>query len=150
MIGLEALRKGEIFEGLSDDELAAIARIACEQTYPAGSRIFVENDPATHLYIVREGRVAILIDIGRGKQTVVDTVTANGSFGWSALVPPYLLTGTATAMDRTRIIAIPGNELRALCQQNCRTCYTIMERLATIISSRLRDTRMQLISLMYA
>ena len=25
------------------------------------------------LYIVREGRVAILIDIGRGKQTVIDT-----------------------------------------------------------------------------
>ena len=32
---------------------------------------------------------------------------------------------------------------------NCGTCYTIMEKLATIISSRLKDTRLQLISLMH-
>jgi len=150
MIGLEALRKGEIFEGLSDDELAAIARIAREETYPGGTRIFTENDTATHLYIVREGRVAILIDIGRNKQTVVDTITANGSFGWSALVPPFILTGTATAMEKTRLILIPADELRQLCQLNCGTCYTIMERLATIVSNQLRDTRMQLVGLMYA
>jgi hypothetical protein len=28
VVGLEALRKGDLFEGLSDDELAAIARMA--------------------------------------------------------------------------------------------------------------------------
>jgi CRP-like cAMP-binding protein len=149
MVGLEALRKSEIFEGLSDDELAAIARIAHEEVLATGTRIFTENEPAVALYIVRQGRVAILIEIGRGKQTVIDTVTVNGSFGWSALVPPFILTGTAKALDRTRVIVIPGDELRELCRLNCRTCYTIMEKLAMIISNRLRDTQMQLVSLVY-
>lgn len=150
MVGLEILRKSDIFEGLSDDELAAIARIACEETYPAGAQIFAENEPATKLYLVREGRVAILIEIGRGQQTVIDTVMVNGSFGWSALVPPYILTGTAKAMERTRVVTIPSGVLRELCKQNCRTCYTIMEKLATIISGRLKDTRLQLISLLHS
>lgn len=149
MVGLEALRKSELFEGLSDDELAAIAHLAHEESFPAGAQIFAENDPARDLYIVREGRVVILIEIGRGKQTVIDTVTADRSFGWSALVPPYILTGTAKTLERTRVIVIPGGDLRELCRLNCRTCYTIMEKLATIISNRLRDTRMQLVSLMY-
>jgi CRP/FNR family cyclic AMP-dependent transcriptional regulator len=149
MVGLEALRKSDLFEGLSDDELAAIAKMAREETYDVGTIIFRENGPAKDLYIVREGRVAILIDIGRGKQTLIDTICRNGSFGWSAMVPPYILTGTAKTMERTRVIIITGRELRELCHMSCGTCYTIMEKLATIISVRLKDTRLQLISLMY-
>ncbi len=149
MVGLEALRKSDLFEGLSDDELAAIAKMAREETYDVGAIIFRENDPAKSVYIVREGRVAILIDIGRGKQTVIDTICRNGSFGWSAMVPPYILTGTAKTMERTRVIVLTGQDLRELCRMSCSTCYTIMEKLATIISSRLKDTRLQLISLVY-
>ncbi len=149
MIPLEALRKSEIFEGLADDELAAIGKIAHEEIYEAGACICVENEAATKLYIVREGRVAILINIGRGRQTVIDTVAKGGSFAWSAMVPPYILTGTAKAIEKTRVIAICGYDLRELCARNCRTCYTIMEKLATIISARLKDTRLQLVSLMY-
>lgn len=148
MIGLEVLRKSDIFEGLSDEELAAITRIASEEAYPAGARICAENEPATKLYIVREGRVVILTEIGRGKQTIIDTVTAGSSFGWSAIIPPFILTDTAKAMEHTRVIAIPSHLLRELCQQNCHICYTIMEKLATIISNRLRNTRLQLISVL--
>jgi DNA-binding Lrp family transcriptional regulator len=107
MVGLEALRKSDLFEGLSDDELAAIAKMAREETYDVGVVIFYENDPAKNVYIVREGRVAILIDIGRGKQTVIDTICRNGSFGWSAMVPPYILTG---AYDMMIEAVLPSGE----------------------------------------
>ena len=86
MVGLEALRKSDLFEGLSDDELAAIAKMARE-TYDVGTIIFRENGPAKDLYIVREDLVAILIHIGRGKQTVIDTVCRNGSFGGASPRP---------------------------------------------------------------
>ena len=150
MVGLEALRKSDLFEGLSDDELAAIAKMARVELYDVGAIIFRENEVAKNLSIVREGRVAILIDIGRGRQTVIDTLCRNSSFGWSAMVPPYVLTGTAKAMERTRVIVLTGQDMRELCRMNCGTCYTIMEKLATIISGRLKDTRLQLISLMYS
>lgn len=149
MVPLDALRKSEVFEDLSDDELAMIAKVSREETYEAGARIFAENEEAKNLYIVEQGRVAILIELGQGKQTVVDTVTKGGSFGWSALVPPYIYTGTAKCSEPTKVVAVPGAELREICRTNCRTCYTIMERLATVISARLKDTRLQLISLMY-
>jgi CRP/FNR family transcriptional regulator, cyclic AMP receptor protein len=150
MVSAEPIRKSELFEGLTDDELVAIAKIAREEIYEAGASIFAENQIAEDLYIVREGRVAILVDIGRGRQTVIDTVAKGGSFGWSAMVPPYILTGTAKAVEKSRVIAIPADGLRELCRKNCRTCYTIMEKLAMIISGRLKDTRLQLISLMYS
>ena len=149
MVGLETLRKSDVFGGLTDEELFALAKVAREETYEAGTQIFAENETATNLYIVIEGRVVILIDIARGRQAVIDTVTRGGSFGWSAMVPPYVLTGTARAVDRVKVIALAGDELRNLCKVNCATCYTIMEKLATIISRRLGETRLQLMSLMY-
>jgi len=122
MVGLEALRKSDLFEGLGDEELLAIARLAREEKYDAGSVVFRENDPANYLYIVREGRVAILIDIGRTKQTVIDTISRNGSFGWSAMVPPYIYTSTSRTLEPTRVIVLSGQELRELCSIHCSTC----------------------------
>jgi signal-transduction protein with cAMP-binding, CBS, and nucleotidyltransferase domain len=58
----------EIFESLTDDELAALGKLAREEIYEAGACICIENEVATKLYIVREGRVAILINIGRGSR----------------------------------------------------------------------------------
>jgi CRP-like cAMP-binding protein len=147
MVGLGILRKSDLFEGLSDDELVAIARLSHEETFLAGASIFSENEAARNLYIVTEGRVVILINIGRGRQTVVDTVCQNGSFGWSAMVPPFLMTGTARAVEKTQVVAIPGDGLRGLCKQSCGTCYTIMEKVAAMASARLRESRLQLISL---
>jgi CRP-like cAMP-binding protein len=149
MIALETLRKSDVFGGLADDELVAVARLGHEETYAPGAQIFAENTPAKCLYLVAEGRVVILIDVARGRQAVIDTVTRGGSFGWSAMVPPYVLSGSATAVDEVHVLAFPGDELRKLCKINCGLCYTIMERLATIISRRLSETRLQLLSMTY-
>ena len=142
MVGLEYLRKSDLFEGLADDELVAIARISHEESFPAGATLFVENEPARNLFIVVQGRVVILFNIGRGRQTVVDTVCPNASFGWSAMVPPYVMTGTAKAVESARVIAVPGDSLRSICKQSCSTCYTIMEKVAAMASTRLRESRL--------
>jgi CRP-like cAMP-binding protein len=149
MVPLDLLRTSEVFDGLIDDELAPIAKMSYQRTFGTGDQVFGESEEAKNLYIVSSGRVGILIEIGRGRQTVVDTITPNGSFGWSALVPPYFYTGSAQCLEPTQVLVVPGEELRGLCMDNCRICHTIMERLASIISSRLKDTRIQLISLMY-
>lgn len=149
MVGLEILRKSDVFAGLTDEELYSVAKVAREVCYEAGTQILTENEPARDLYLVVEGRVVVLADAARGRQAVIDTITRGGSFGWSAMVPPYVLSGTARSVDRVKLIAIPGDELRGLCKINCALCYTIMERLAMIISRRLHETRMQLLGLVY-
>jgi CRP-like cAMP-binding protein len=149
MVTLDLMRNSEVFDGLSDDELAPIAKISHQQNFRAGDTVFNENDEAKSLFVVTSGRVAILIDIGKGRQTVVDTIIPDGSFGWSALVPPYFYTGSAKCLEPTQVLVVSGEELRGLCMDNCRICHTIMQRLASIISARLKDTRVQLISLMY-
>jgi len=149
MVALSDLRSSSLLEGVSDEQLSQVAKIAREETFEPGSYVFKENDEATTLYIILEGRVAVLIDIGAGRKTNVDTITKGETLGWSALVPPHTMTAAAKAVERTRVVAIPAGEMRDFCLTNCQMCYTIMENLARTIGARLRDTRLQLTSLMH-
>lgn len=148
MVGLDALRKSDIFGGLSDEDLIAIAKIAREETYNAGVIIFRENEPSGDFYIVNEGRVAVLIDAGRSGQAVVSIVDCHQSFGWSALIPPHTRTGTTKTLERTRLIVISGLGFRALPKPNCCTYCAVMEKVAALISHRYVDLRLHLTSLM--
>lgn len=149
MVSLSELRASSLLEGLNDEQLAQVAKIAHEETFETGSLLFKENDEATTLYLIMEGRVAVLIDIGGGRKTNVDTVTKGETVGWSAMVPPHTMTASAKAVERTRVVALPGSQMRDFCLTNCQMCYTIMENLAKTIGARLRDTRLQLTSLNY-
>lgn len=147
-IAPEMLRQADLLSGLTDDELAYIIHMASMRTYEAGARIFVENEEAREIYIVHQGRVALLVDIGQGRQAVMGTVGRHESFGWPALVPPFIHCETARCVERTTVIAIPTAGLRELCLANCTVCYTIMEKVTSVISSRLKDARFQLIHML--
>jgi len=149
MIALEALRKSDLFGGLSDDELLAVARIAREETCEAGTQIFAENEVARTVYVVREGRVAILVGVGLERQAVMSVVTKGGSFGWSALVAPYIRATTAKAVEKSRVVTIASEALHELRQGKCCAYYTVIERVAALAFNRLKETRLQLINLMY-
>lgn len=147
MIAIDMLRQASLFEGIADDQLAQVSKIASQLTFQPHEFVFKENDPANNLYIVISGRVAVLIDIGGGKQTMVDTVSRGETLGWSSMVPPHVMTASAKAVEPAVVLAIPGAEIRNFCLTDCRMCYQLMENLARTISIRLKDTRLQLTSL---
>jgi len=147
MVPVELLKRMDVFEGLTEEDLRKIAAIAEERTYDAGQMIFAENDMATKLFLVQEGRVAIQFALGDRRRATVQTVGKGHLVGWSALVEPYRFTASAVAVVPSRLIAVDGQGLQELFQADCRLGFIIMHRLAVIISERLRDTRLQLISL---
>jgi CRP-like cAMP-binding protein len=150
MVSIELLRKASLFEGLTDDQLAQVSKIASQVEVQPNQVVFAENDRASNLYVVVSGRVALLIDIGGGKQTMVDTISPGETFGWSAVVPPHTMTASAKSVEPTVLLSLPGRQIRDFCLTDCRMCYQIMENLARTISTRLKDTRLQLTSLAFS
>ncbi len=49
----------DLFEGLSTDDLSAIASIATEHALPAGSPLYQEGESGTQLYVIIEGDVEL-------------------------------------------------------------------------------------------
>jgi len=148
MVPYRLLQGFEVFNGLTDDELKLVANLGREESFEEDQVIFSEESPAETFYCVLEGRVAIrfrLLTRPITRETTIDTVRKGEVFGWSALVRPYRLTASAICAERTRCITFSGAELRQLFQENCHIGYVVMENLAEVIASRLRDVRLQLI-----
>jgi len=147
MVNVADLRNMIFFSEVSDEDLAAIAEISEEVPYKADDVVCTEDDQASHIYFVKSGRVAILVDINNNKKIMVDTISFGEMFGWSALVAQKKVTATSKCVDDSVIIMVDSKRLKGLFLKNCRLGYQIMEKIANLISDRLKDTRLQFINL---
>ena len=65
-------------------------------------------------------------------------------FAWSALTGGNELTATAVATEDCEVFVLPAEQLRSAMDEDPTFGYQIMDRLATLVASRLLDTRQQL------
>jgi CRP-like cAMP-binding protein len=157
MVPYRLLQGFELFEGLNEDELKAVAALGHEESFDEGEMIFQEGTEARRMYLVLEGRVALRFRLPLkppSRETTIDAMGKGEAFGWSAMVRPHRLTATAICSEPAKCLVFEREDLRQLFQENNRIGYLVMEHLAAIIASRLRDVRLQLIretgqSLMY-
>jgi CRP-like cAMP-binding protein len=76
---------------------------------------------------------------------MVDGVDDQGeTFGWSALIEPRRYTASAVCLGEVKVLAIDGAKLSKLLEEDLQLGFTVMKKVAEIISSRLRNTRSQL------
>jgi CRP-like cAMP-binding protein len=69
----------------------------------------------------------------------------NWAFGWSGIVSPYRYTATATCEVETKVLAIPGIKFEEILDEETDCSCRVMKKLAELISSRLRNSRMILL-----
>jgi CRP/FNR family cyclic AMP-dependent transcriptional regulator len=149
MVSPELLRRFPFFSGLTDEEIKSIAMISDEEKHEADTFIFRERDKAPKMYVLIEGTVDIMVNTdeeGLERETV-STLSHGDVFCWSAVVEPNLLTASAFAATPVRLVAIDGAGLRAMFELDCHLGFRILQKAAVIISSRLKDTRIQMLSL---
>ena len=144
MIPSQALRYFPHFAGTPPVVLEHIAAISSVKEFRAGERLFEEGNPATHLMLVKDGRVDIVYLLGDGRQVVADTITRGDVLCWSALLPPHRLTGSAIAMEDGELIAIDGQALWKMCEREAPLGYQIMLEIAKALRNRLAGLRVQI------
>jgi len=144
----EMLARSELFSGLSDAEVEKVAELGRDEVYEAGEILLREGSPAKNLYVVEEGRVALDMSLsvysGLGRYGTVDIMTKGDVFGWSALGGSHILTMTARCLERVEVIAIDGDRLFSLFDQDHSLGFKIMRGLIAIVDSRLRNMRITL------
>jgi CRP-like cAMP-binding protein len=147
MVSPEQLRRYPFFGGLTAEELAGIAMIAEEVSYPDGAVIFRDGDLATKLYVLTSGTVDLVYHIERPdtvETSFVGSIAAGEPFGISAFLEPYRLTASAVAHGPIQAIAIDSAGLRGLCELSCHLGYTIMRQIARALAERLGFARVEL------
>jgi CRP/FNR family cyclic AMP-dependent transcriptional regulator len=149
MVSPELLRRFPFFAGLTDEEIKSIAMISEEDEYDADTFIFRERGRAEKLFVLIEGTVDIMVNTDEEglQQETVSTLSHGDVFCWSSVVEPHILTASAFAATPATVLAIDGAGLRAMFELDCHLGYRILQKAAEIISRRLKDTRIQMLSL---
>lgn len=148
MVTAAALKKFELFKGLSDDSLARLTELCHIYAMNEGDHIFAEGTKARDVHLCRSGRVDILIWMSKpwNRNIAVHRAGRGEAFGWSALVAPYIYTASAECVESGEEIRLKGSELLTVFQQEPAVGYTIMENLSASISLRLTQTRQRLVT----
>jgi len=163
MVSPELIRRYPFFACLTHEQLIAIAKVATDQSFPAGHRFFQEGDPLKEFYLLIEGAVGIVIPVTNSdisqdvsvqltggletKDITVSTVGTGDIFGWSALIPPTNATAGAVAVTRCRTLAFDCKALRASFKEDASFALLMTQKAAQVIRERLRDMRIESLSI---
>ena len=153
------------FSDVHPDSLEAIAAKGEILEFKSKDVIFRVDEPATHLYGLLDGEINLILVftdkvlktdieyeeaiqatmVDEEKEIIVDTVTAGQVFGWASIVGPSRRTVNAECTQNSRVIALPGDTLKSMFDQNHTLGYVIMRRIGAMIASRLRHRTHKLI-----
>ena len=124
-----------LFQELDPLELQALRDIAQERAFPAGARIFSENDPGDGVYVIRDGLVEIAHIVGDRALCVFSKFGPGEVFGEMAVIEDRPRSATTTAVKDTRVYFIPRAQMAALLRQSPALSFKLLQE----VSRRLRD-----------
>jgi CRP-like cAMP-binding protein len=129
------IQEADIFKGLSQETMNQVSRIMVQQSCAKGEVLFTEGDPATHFYILMEGRVRLSV----GKFGEIDYTVSNAgeAFGWSSLVGRDLYTAQAECVTPCELIKIKGESLNRIFEREPAGGMLFFKGLAAAIGQRL-------------
>ena len=145
MVGVKGLRQFELFADLDDKELGEVAKIASLEKLEAGFEVFAENEEASTLYLVSDGKVAVKMKSRKGQEVIIDELGPGEFFGWSAVLDDRTFTAAVRTMEDSTLVAFDGHQLRRLFAENDRLGYRLISSIAVVISSRLANLRSRLV-----
>lgn len=143
---LERVLRGHPFlAGLEPEYLALLTGCAANVRFTEGAFLFREGGPASHCYLIREGRVALEVAApGRGP-LIVETLAAGEVTGFSWLLEPHRWQFDGRALEPVRAITLDGACLRGKCADDPRLGSDLMQRFARLATRRLQATRLRLL-----
>ena len=95
------LKGTDLFAGIAEEELVAVAEIARVQGFTAGQPVFAQGDIGDTLFVIVQGQVRIHI----GEKTLV-TLGQRAHFGELAVIDPQPRSASATAQQDCLLLEI--------------------------------------------
>ena len=123
-----------LFRSLATAEQAAFAVMAREKSYPKGSVIVFEDDPGDSLYVVREGRVKVVLVAEDGREVILGVLGIGEHFGELALIDDQPRSAHVIAMEDATLLVLRREDFRRRVEGSPSVAWALL----TELSRRLR------------
>lgn len=135
---LAILNQTKFFSGLSESQLSLIASVSRVEEWPSGHPIYKIGENADMLYVLIDGMVRFAISLGTRETSAGDILHRGQVFGWSSLTPTSnIRLATASCMTTCKVLAIDGNGLSLIMEQDHTIGYRLLTQVTALITGTL-------------
>jgi SulP family sulfate permease len=134
----------DLFKGFDERSMQEIEALLLERTHGPGEQIFSRGDAGHEMYLVRRGRVRILLPLAGGKQHHLATIGPGEMFGEMSFLDRWSRSANAVADTATDLFVLSRDTLDALEKTHASLPALLFERIALEISHRLRIANKEL------
>ncbi len=143
------LRRIYLFSGLTEEDLAALARLALHRDFPKDAIIFWEGREAAGFFILLAGQVKLMKSSPDGKEYILRLVGPGETFGEAAVLAEDVYPATAVALSDSRTLYFPKGPFLALLTSSprlARNMLATMSRLLYHLTRQLEDLSLKEVS----
>jgi CRP-like cAMP-binding protein len=145
---LNSLSGISLFDGLNSRQLELLLPLFENYTCPPNTMIFTQGEKAQYLYLIITGHALIQYKPYDGPPITISRLKPGDAFGWSAVVGNPIYSSGIMSSGPVQAIRIPGASLARLCREHPNTGSVILNRLASGVSGRWKDARVQVQTLL--
>jgi CRP/FNR family cyclic AMP-dependent transcriptional regulator len=137
-----------IFAGLTPGALREIACAIQEAVFHKDDIIVREGEPGNRMFIIGEGSVEVVKNMGRSQETVLAILLPRDFIGEMSIIDSVARSASVRAVEETTLFSLRGIDLYHLFQKHPDQYAIVILNIARDISRRLRvlDERFAAIS----
>lgn len=131
----------DLLRDLEPAAAAEVALLGTRRVMPAGAVLFTLGADADSVYAIERGRVSLTLPMrvgDREQNVLVEERVGGETIGWSALVPPYRFTLTATVLIDSDIVAFSRAVLLDYFARRPDVGVNVTRNVAAVIGHRLQ------------
>jgi len=153
MASKDILKKLNFFSDFSDAELEKLAPLFSERSYRAGETMIPEHAENKEMMVLIEGKAAVEVATRLSESAERLVLTMESSPGriieWSNAFDLVQSGGTASAraVSDVKVLVAEGQTVCQLCTKEPQMGIKLLQLILQVLTSRLKDTRMQLVSM---
>jgi small-conductance mechanosensitive channel/CRP-like cAMP-binding protein len=129
---MSLMEKVEILAPLSESELGKLVQQVSIQSFAAGETAVQQGEPGDSFYIIKRGRVEVIVEKAEGEAVVVATLGPGNFFGEMSLLTGAVRTASIRVKEDAEFIVIHKESFRSTLANN----PSIAEAMSRLLSER--------------
>jgi CRP-like cAMP-binding protein len=119
-----------LFKSLDAVERERFAELVREKGYPKGSVIVFEDDPGDALFVIRAGRVKVVLLADDGREVILGLLGVGEHFGELSLIDDQPRSAHVIAMEDSSILVLRREDFRRRVEANPVVAWALLQELS--------------------
>ena len=141
---IKFLSLSELFRDISPKDLNGVFELLQEETIPANTQVFHEDDISDAIFILKEGSVKITLRAvwRMQKEDIITIIRPGEIFGEFSFIDGARRSASAMALDDITVFTLSRADFDVYAIKHPTVATTVMHNIAWLLTQKIRNTNM--------